>query len=489
MPTDCSADRFAFAPVEGRAVVAAFDGGDISSDGGALLLRRPSDPASSASSPPASPTTAPRPHRARPGHPVAQRVYALALGYEDLNDHDDLRRDPLLATVVGKPTARRSDRASPGRQEHAQPPRTPPSGADALQEDRLPHPRRRTPLRDPLPPGPRPPARADRARPRRHRRPDPRPPDSAASSTATTGATATCRCTSSAAITSSAPGCGRGHRRLRRVGEAPAADRGAAPRGVARGQDHDPGRQRVLPRGAHPLVRGQRRRLRHRPGEEPAADRGDRGGARQESRALRGGADRQAGAGVRRAALSDAQDSWSRERRVVAKAEHLAARGAGANPRFVVTSLARGPGGTAAVRAGLLRPRRDGEPDQGAAAAPVRRPDQRQTMRPTRSGCSSRRSPTCCWRRCAGSGWRARGSPRPVPDDPAEAAEDRGVGAGDGAPDHGQDGLRPPLAAGLGDRRRRPRRSGALTRPRQRIVDITRGDASPAARRGCQLGR
>jgi hypothetical protein len=33
---------------------------------------------------------------------VAQRVYALALGYEDLNDHDDLRSDPLLATVVGK---------------------------------------------------------------------------------------------------------------------------------------------------------------------------------------------------------------------------------------------------------------------------------------------------------------------------------------------------------------------------------------------------
>ena len=33
---------------------------------------------------------------------VGQRIYALALGYEDLNDHDDLRRDPLLATLVGK---------------------------------------------------------------------------------------------------------------------------------------------------------------------------------------------------------------------------------------------------------------------------------------------------------------------------------------------------------------------------------------------------
>ena len=33
---------------------------------------------------------------------VAQRIYALALGYEDLNDHDDLRNDPLLAVLVGK---------------------------------------------------------------------------------------------------------------------------------------------------------------------------------------------------------------------------------------------------------------------------------------------------------------------------------------------------------------------------------------------------
>ena len=34
---------------------------------------------------------------------IAQRIYALALGYEDLNDHDDLRHDPLLAVLVGKP--------------------------------------------------------------------------------------------------------------------------------------------------------------------------------------------------------------------------------------------------------------------------------------------------------------------------------------------------------------------------------------------------
>jgi len=39
MPTECSADLFGFAPVEGREVVAAFDGGAITSDAGALLLR------------------------------------------------------------------------------------------------------------------------------------------------------------------------------------------------------------------------------------------------------------------------------------------------------------------------------------------------------------------------------------------------------------------------------------------------------------------
>ena len=57
--------------------------------------------------------------------------------------------------------------------------------------------------------------------------------------------------------------------------------------------------------------------------------------------------------------------TWSRERRVVAKAEHLA-RGR-PNPRFVVTSLSVEARGAAALRGGLLRPRRDGEPDQGSS--------------------------------------------------------------------------------------------------------------------------
>ena len=65
--------------------------------------------------------------------------------------------------------------------------------------------------------------------------------------------------------------------------------------------------------------------------------------------------------------------SWSRVRRVVAKAEHLAK---GANPRFIVTSLdEEAIGREASVRAHLLRPGDDGEPAQGAAARPVRGPD------------------------------------------------------------------------------------------------------------------
>ena len=63
--------------------------------------------------------------------------------------------------------------------------------------------------------------------------------------------------------------------------------------------------------------------------------------------------------------------SWSRARRVVAKAEYL---DKGENPRFVVTSLDRRAVGRAgSIREVLLRPRRDGEPHQGADV-PVRRP-------------------------------------------------------------------------------------------------------------------
>jgi hypothetical protein len=87
-----------------RQVLADFDGGAISSDAGALLLRKTEQLTAIIQQFAACFTDHRNPELIE--HPVqdlvAQRVYALALGYEDLNDHDDLRRDPLLATVVGK---------------------------------------------------------------------------------------------------------------------------------------------------------------------------------------------------------------------------------------------------------------------------------------------------------------------------------------------------------------------------------------------------
>ena len=111
MPTECSADLFGFARVEGRDVVAAFDGGRITSDAGALLLGA-ADRAVGLIGRFAGCFTDGR-CQALIEHEVetlvGQRVFGLALGYEDLNDHDRLRHDPLLAVLAGKLTARRSD--------------------------------------------------------------------------------------------------------------------------------------------------------------------------------------------------------------------------------------------------------------------------------------------------------------------------------------------------------------------------------------------
>ena len=111
MPTECSADLFGFAPVEGREVVAAFDGGAITSDAGALLVGA-TDQAIGMMS-----RFAACFHDERRAelieHEVAtlvgQRVFGMALGYEDLIDHDELRHDPMMAVLAGKLTARRED--------------------------------------------------------------------------------------------------------------------------------------------------------------------------------------------------------------------------------------------------------------------------------------------------------------------------------------------------------------------------------------------
>jgi hypothetical protein len=92
-----------FQEAHGRAVVARFDGGTLTSDAGALLLREVERATGILRQFTACFTDH---HDAtRVEHSaaslVAQRVYGLALGYEDLNDHDTLRADPLLAVLAG----------------------------------------------------------------------------------------------------------------------------------------------------------------------------------------------------------------------------------------------------------------------------------------------------------------------------------------------------------------------------------------------------
>ena len=111
MPTECSAEQFDFGTVEGRVVVAAFDAGLVTSDAGALLLGA-TDRAIGLVERFADCF---RDHRRQDliehavGTLVGQRVFGIALGYEDLNDHDELRHDPVMAVLAGKLAARRQD--------------------------------------------------------------------------------------------------------------------------------------------------------------------------------------------------------------------------------------------------------------------------------------------------------------------------------------------------------------------------------------------
>jgi hypothetical protein len=111
MQTECSAKPSGFAPVEGRPVVAEFDGGAVTSDAGGLQLGA------------ADKTIGLVRHLAgcfrdaRDGRYiehtvvtlVGQRVFGIAMEYEDLNDHDDLRHDPVTSVLAGKLEAWRSD--------------------------------------------------------------------------------------------------------------------------------------------------------------------------------------------------------------------------------------------------------------------------------------------------------------------------------------------------------------------------------------------
>ena len=104
MKTECTPIRIEFQGLGRRKIQGAFNGGHISSDGGAVLLRE-MDARFGITEGLASCFTDHRdPDRIEHSVPelVRQRVYGLALGYEDRNDHDDLKWDPLLALALGK---------------------------------------------------------------------------------------------------------------------------------------------------------------------------------------------------------------------------------------------------------------------------------------------------------------------------------------------------------------------------------------------------
>jgi hypothetical protein len=109
MPTQCSRDLFGYEVVEGRQVVAAFDGGDNTSDAGGRLLGA-TDRTIGLVGRFAACFVDGR-AQAQVEHTVeamvAQRVFGIALGYEDVVDHDQLRFDPVLATLAGKLAAKR----------------------------------------------------------------------------------------------------------------------------------------------------------------------------------------------------------------------------------------------------------------------------------------------------------------------------------------------------------------------------------------------
>jgi hypothetical protein len=111
MPTECSAELFGFARVEGRSVVAAFDGGKITSDAGTLLLGA-SDRAIGLIGRFAGCFTdrrSPELVEHTVTTMVGQRIFGIALGYEDVLDHDELRHDPMMAVLAGKLAARRKN--------------------------------------------------------------------------------------------------------------------------------------------------------------------------------------------------------------------------------------------------------------------------------------------------------------------------------------------------------------------------------------------
>jgi hypothetical protein len=102
--TECSQESFPFAMHFLRRVVAQFDGARMTTDGGGLLLRQTDRKIGLLNRVVACFRDGREPVRIKHGlgEMLRQRIYGVALGYEDLNDHEELRRDPLLAVLAGK---------------------------------------------------------------------------------------------------------------------------------------------------------------------------------------------------------------------------------------------------------------------------------------------------------------------------------------------------------------------------------------------------
>jgi hypothetical protein len=102
--TECNQSSFGFEACGSREVVARFDGGTISSDGGAFLLRQTDQRLNLL--PRLAECFLDGRNQDLVQHSIqemlAQRVYGLALGYEDLNDHEQLRNDPVFGVLAGR---------------------------------------------------------------------------------------------------------------------------------------------------------------------------------------------------------------------------------------------------------------------------------------------------------------------------------------------------------------------------------------------------
>jgi hypothetical protein len=102
--TECNQSSFGFEGFGTREIVSRFDGGTISSDGGAFLLRQTDKRLNLL--PRLATCFLDGRNQRLVDHSVlemvSQRIYGLALGYEDLNDHEQLRRDPVFGILAGR---------------------------------------------------------------------------------------------------------------------------------------------------------------------------------------------------------------------------------------------------------------------------------------------------------------------------------------------------------------------------------------------------